>query len=82
MIDSLLNRPRRKIVIDRVISNGNLLVEPQEIKDEVNKHFQTCAGGVHHEERIPPNWLPRYAPIDQINDEWYNSLLIPPSFEE
>ena len=69
MIDSLLNRSRRKIVIDRVISNGNLLVEPQEIKDEVNKHFQTCAGGVHHEERIPSNWLPRYAPIDQINDE-------------
>ena len=32
MIDSLLNRPCRKIVIDRVISNGDLLVEPQEIK--------------------------------------------------
>src|SRR5204863_9570744 len=28
MIDSLLNRPRRKIDIDRVISNGDLLVEP------------------------------------------------------
>ena len=82
MIDSLLNRPRRKIVIDRVLSNDDLIIEPQEIKEVVNKHFQTCAGGVHHEERIPPNWLPRYAPIDQIDETWYNSLLTPPTFDE
>ena len=29
MIDSLLNHSHRKIVIDRVISNGDLLIEPQ-----------------------------------------------------
>ena len=44
MLTSLLDRPSRKIQIDRLIENTNgyrkLIVEPQEVLDKTKKHFQ------------------------------------------
>ena len=47
MIDSILNKNKRKIVIDRIYSTSanqnKLILEPQEIMNKVNTHFQTTA---------------------------------------
>jgi hypothetical protein len=57
MIDSLLEKPHRKIVIDRLLHKVNgqdtLITDPEEIKKLTNQHFQTCANAVNEEKEIP-----------------------------
>jgi len=77
-----IKSPRQKIVIDRVLVNTDLLIEPIEIKAAVNKYFQTYTGGLHHSQPIPQQWQARYLPVDHVDSSWYDSLLIPPTFNE
>jgi len=62
MINSLLDRHKKKIVIDRLfVSNNNnnyIILDPDEVKNKVNNHFQNAA--------LPTE----SAPI--MNDRWTN----------
>src|ERR1044072_3998900 len=86
MIDSFLEKPHRKIVIDRLMHNENgidtLVTDPSEIKKLTNKHFQTCAGGANEEKQIPDNWKHQYKPQSYIDEKIYDNLMSPPSYDE
>ena len=51
MLNSLLERDKRTIVLDRIIvnkdGNNQLITDPDELKHLTNLHFQTVAGGSH-----------------------------------
>jgi hypothetical protein len=86
MIDSILERPKWKIVIDRVFDYSNnqtqLVTDPDAIKNLTNKHFQQCAGSTNHEVPIPEQWRTQYQPQSHIDANIYNNLMDLPTLEE
>ena len=86
MIASCLEKSNKKIVIDRLMHSSNsvdtLVTDPDDIKHLTNEHFQKCAGGVNEEKRIPNRWRNQYAPCDHINENIYDNLMTPPSYDE
>ncbi|RIA88764.1 hypothetical protein C1645_825849 [Glomus cerebriforme] len=83
MLDSLLDRKKRSIVIDRLIVKENntsrLITTPQEIKENVNEHFQKCPASISREKDIPPEWASFYQPLSDVDSNIYNDLMAPPS---
>jgi hypothetical protein len=79
MIDSFLECNKCTIVIDRVLQTKDncqtLVTDPNEIKKLTNEHFQTCAGGIHHDEEIPDYWKPQYALRSDIDANIYSYLM-------
>jgi hypothetical protein len=86
MINSLMNKSQRRIVIDRIIQNENdqeiLITNPEKIKELTNKHFQTCPGAVNEEKEIPDQWKEQYKPQQHIDENIYQDLMKLPSQEE
>ena len=84
MLDSVLNRARKTIVLDRCLSRNtqDLLTDEHLVKQTVNDHFQRAAGTTHELKDIPEEWIPSYNPLEDINANIYNSLMSPPTAEE
>src|ERR1700722_15379144 len=65
MIDSIIERTKRTIVIDRVLKEKDgqqlLITDPEEIKHITNEHFQTCPGGIHTRQELPIRWQQQYS---------------------
>lgn len=64
MIDSILNRKRKIINLDRCLDNSKhdkpLLTDGTDVKNEVNRHFQQIAGTTHCNKIIPEEWTSTY----------------------
>lgn len=87
MIDSLTDRKRRRIVIDRVIDKDNdgndtLLIDPELIKEKTRSHFKTCAGSINEDREIPLRWKEQYLPRESIDPSIYSKLMSEPTFDE
>ena len=76
MIDSILSKHKRKIVIDRLYTVDNnretLLLQLDDIKYRVNQHFQKIALPNSEASPIPPHWLEQYQPKEDINENWFS----------
>ena len=80
MIDSVMEREFRKINIDRIVvkdvDNREILItDENQIMDEVNKHFQTCAGTINQDKPIPQEWANEYSPQHHIDASIYDSTV-------
>ena len=86
MIDSIIDRHKQTIIIDRIIVKKNdteeLIIDPNEIKKYTNLHFQTIAGGIHEEKSIPSFWETQYQPKTSIDESIYTTLMDEPTEEE
>ena len=83
MIDSVLERTKKKIVIDRIMVDGNLITDPELVKSKTAQHFQSCMGDLPPSNSvIPEEWQSQYLPQDHIQSAWYSTLMDPISFEE
>ena len=83
MIDSVLKRTKKKIVIDRIMVDGNLITNPELVKSKTAQHFQSCTGDLPHTNSvISEEWQLQYLPQDYIQSAWYSTLMDPISFEE
>src|SRR5205823_11333452 len=88
MINSILERHRRRVTIDRVLVSNNddnsqtLITDQDEIKVHVNAHFQQVAGGAQPRQILSPRWAAQYSPIARINEQWYDRIMDPPSIDE
>jgi hypothetical protein len=87
MIDSVMEREIRKIVIDHVLTfddnnEEKLLTRPYDIKKEVNNHFQNVAGTISVNKEIPPEWIEDYKPLENVDQQIYNPLNDPISLDE
>ena len=89
MLDSLLNRDKRFIILDRIIINKNgeqiLLTDEASIKQETNNHFQRVAGSKHVSKEFSKEWTEwkhEYRPKEDINSSIYNDLMSPPTKSE
>ena len=88
MINSILERHRRRVTIDRVLitniddNSQTLVTDQDEIKVHVNAHFQQVAGGAQLRQTLSPRWAAQYSPIARINEQWYDRIMDPPSIDE
>ena len=87
MLNSALSRPKRKIILDRVVQptpdgDSELVTDPDTINQIAVRHFQTIAGGSHSPVPLPARWIQQYAPRSDINENIYNNLMALPDFDE
>ena len=74
MINSIIDHHQSSIVIDRLLINEEntdnleLITDPDQIKKEVNKHFQLCALPKDSSPPIPEAWQRQYEPRNYIQD--------------
>ena len=52
------------------------------INSHINHHFQTVAGGTNGPKILNDRWSSQYAPIQEFNEKWYESVLLPPTDAE
>ena len=87
MIDSILNRERRRIVLDRLLYKdpvqGHILItDADTIKKHAALHFQQYALPQSPPPPMNHRWTKQYAPKPNIKDEWYQSIMIALTREE
>ena len=88
MIDSMLSKNRKKIVLDRVLventdGSQELLLDPEDIKDATVEHFKKAAGITHeHVMLMNERWTRQYTELSFVKDEWYNEIMTPPTLNE
>jgi hypothetical protein len=88
MIDSILNRKKCSIIIDRLLINNyetgekRFTIDPDEIKEAAINHFQNFAVPNSPIRPISRKWKAQYRPKDYINDNVYSNLMQPPTFDE
>jgi len=82
MLNSILERPWRKILIDKVLkregsnhSVGELISEPYKIKKEVKEFYQGhFKKRKHNFERMSKDWIEEYEPKHWIDPTWYEEV--------
>jgi len=88
MIDSILNRKKCTIVMDRLLITDNesgdrrFTIDPNEIKKAAIDHFQNFAVPNFPARPMSRKWKAQYRPKEYINNNWYSNLMQPPTFDE
>ena len=83
MINSILEKPWRRILIDKVIVQDTeskdtkiLLTDSDEVKKAADEYymdqFKTCK---HQFDSITEEWKKEYTPKEDIEEEWYRNIL-------
>src|SRR6185295_7780076 len=79
MLISLLDKPTKKIQLDRLINeeNGrrNLVIKPAEVLKKTKEHYQNQFRSRHFDQNIyRERWEEIYKPKEFIKKEWYKDL--------
>ncbi|PKY52450.1 hypothetical protein RhiirA4_425285 [Rhizophagus irregularis] len=80
MLDSILNRKRKKIVLDKVLiekdGQKQLCSTEKEITEAMIEHYQNAAGKKMNDGIVMSDrWQRQYAPKNDINTDWYNATV-------
>ncbi|CAB4443904.1 unnamed protein product [Rhizophagus irregularis] len=80
MLDSILNRKRKKIILDKVLIEKNgqkqLCTTDKEITEAMIEHYRNVAGKkVNDGITMNDRWQWQYAPKDDIDKDWYNAIV-------
>src|SRR5436190_4081519 len=80
MLNSILEREKRSINIDKLIIKKDnkleLILEKEEILRETNKHFRGIMDSlVEHNEELENYWKDEYTPREDIDNSIYETLL-------
>ena len=88
MIDSILNRKKRSIIMDRLLINNEntgvkrFTVNPDEIKKAAIDHFQNFAIPNSPSRPMSRKWKAQYRLKEYVNSDVYTNLLQPPTLDE
>ena len=79
MLISLLDKPSKKIKIDRLIKEADgsrkLFIEADEVLDETKKHYQNQFRSRNFDQEIlKERWMENYKPKKEIKEEWFQDL--------
>jgi len=86
MINSILNKPRNNITLNKLIIHSphtQIITDPEHIKQHVKEHFQnwTAKRNIKNLSDFP-NWTSEYEPIPQIQTSWYDPIIKPFTMDE
>src|SRR6266498_2261015 len=87
MIDSILNREKRSIMLDRLLYkdpvHGNVLItDTQTIQKHAVTHFQQYTLLHTTPPQMNERWINQFTPKSYINEEWYQSIMVPFTWDE
>jgi hypothetical protein len=90
MLDSILERPWKSILIEKILTgaesmveNRELVTDPEKVKEEVNSHFQKQFQKRKHKfEHMNKEWKEEYTPKSWIKKEWYEKVTAEIGLEE
>ncbi|KAG9294215.1 hypothetical protein G9A89_021574 [Geosiphon pyriformis] len=74
MIKSVLERPFHKVVLDHLVVDDELVLEPEEMKSSTRKH------SVHLV--LPDLWARQYIPLDYVRDNAFSGVMCTVSMDE
>src|SRR5260364_457860 len=79
MIASLLNRPYKKLVLDRYIEQGEkesvLEIEPETVKRGIAAHYENqFRKRATRLEEMSEKWKELYRPRKDIDEKWYSKV--------
>ena len=85
MLNSILEKPWKRITIDKVIvqettdkNTATLVTEPNEVKIAVDNYYQEQFKPRNHSfNTITEEWKQEYNPKESINKVWYDNILDP-----
>ncbi|KAG9304518.1 hypothetical protein G9A89_020082 [Geosiphon pyriformis] len=82
MIKSVLNWPFRKVVLNHLVIDNKLVLEPYEIKPMVDKIMEEWTR-VHMVPKVwSRHWFSQYASLDYVNDDAFVKIMCNISFNE
>lgn len=88
MLNSLLNKYKDKIVVDRLIIEQDdqklsLITDPDEICRLAPSQFKDLQKKrMHKFDNLPEEWKAIYKPIESIREEYYDHILVEPTEQE
>ena len=76
MIASLLNRPYKKIILDRLIKQEeeetHLIMKPEEVKTSVAEHYKIQFRKRNTKlKMMTEEWKEIYKPREYVKEDWY-----------
>jgi len=83
MINSILNRHKDTVHFHNIKTNTDIITDPQEIKRHITNHFKEWTAHHPYSETIfDQHWKTEYEPKQNINTNWYNSILYDITIDE
>ena len=83
MLDSILNRKKKSININRLLikrdnqEEAELILDRENILHETKKHFKSFSDSIiDNSQELEDYWIDEYEPISYINEKIYENLLI------
>jgi hypothetical protein len=76
MINSILNRHTDTVQFQNIKTDMDVITDPKDIKDHIKNHFEKWTAHHPYDETIfNQYWKTEYEPKQNINTNWYNSIL-------
>src|SRR5260363_72127 len=86
MINSLLDRPARKIRLDRIVieneNNLELITNLEEVKEQSRIHFVKQFRKRKFTSNMNDKWKAAYQPLEEVQEDWFEDLLRDVTTEE
>jgi hypothetical protein len=90
MLNSILERPWKKLLIEKVLvgeesitESRELITDPEEVLKEVDSHFQRQFYHRDHKfESMSEEWKEEYSPKPWIEENWYKEVMAEVELEE
>ncbi|KAG9298044.1 hypothetical protein G9A89_018872 [Geosiphon pyriformis] len=82
MIKSVLDRPFQKVVLDHLVVNNELVLEPHEVKPIVDKVIEEWTKVCMVPKVWPKCWSSQYVPLSYVNDNAFAKIMFNISFDE
>src|SRR5271169_396216 len=89
LINSLLERSRQSINVDRLLTTDPqtgepiLITDPDEILREASKQYTVLHKKRNHKfDNLPETWVETYESIPEIDSNWFSQLLDEPTQAE
>ncbi|KAG9285819.1 hypothetical protein G9A89_013244 [Geosiphon pyriformis] len=82
MIKSVLNRPFQKVVLDHLVVNDELILEPDKIRLSVNSIMEGWMRKCVVSSVLSGLWTYQYAPLDYVRDSTFSGVMDVVSIDE
>ncbi|KAG9301883.1 hypothetical protein G9A89_004563 [Geosiphon pyriformis] len=81
-IRSVLKRPFRKVVLNHLVVEDELVLEPDFVKLKVNKIMEGWTRKHRVVSDISEDWVHQYRPLKHVFDDAFSGVMCPISFDE